>query len=344
MEFSIYDLGPLGTQKFVIAQRCLLPNENIELVCQIERGFLVLTDRRVVLLKSKKVPAFNVEMVIPYDCLLGFVPEKERRVTVNAIPLDIYGCHIFQTKESDGSYETQTFVIKAPKGEQGEDKNDVKKIFRSTMDLAPDILNEMKKTIALTDKFPPKRDYVYLDKMPEFLTQNALLDLNTVLQDKPIHDKLHHEASKFLGADPFLLEESLRDGKDSNNGILFAAGEQGYIWIQGKKKGRFLSNVLVDKIEWENIRCLANQWQLRNSIIEMTYSLQRGRTVKTIPYIWKPAAAEHDPVQSWLFQPLNGPWILADLMYKYAGKPMPASWISSELLKNSDAYKQRYYY
>ncbi len=344
MGFNIDDLGPLGFQKFEIAQKCLLPNENIEFVCQIERGFLVLTDRRAVLLRSEKEPSFNVEMVIPYDCLLGIDLGKEGRVSVSAIPLDIYGCKISQTKENDASYETKAFVIKAPKSEKGEDKKDVKKVFHLTIESASDIIDEMKKPIPSTYEFPPKRDYTYLDKMPDFLTRNAILDLNSVLQDKPIHNELQPEALMFLGANPFLLEESLKDGRDSENGILFAAGNEGYIWIQGKKKGRFLSNVLVDKIEWENIRCFANQWQITNSIIHASYSLQRGRTVKTIPYIWKPAPGEHDLEQSWLFQPQNGSWIFADLMYKFARTPMPASWIGVEHQKNRDLHIQRYYY
>jgi hypothetical protein len=131
---------------------------------------------------------------------------------------------------------------------------------------------------------------------------------------------LVHEAKKFLGDEPFLIEETLRDGNDSNNGVLFAAGERGYYWIQGIKKGRFMINVIVDSIEWANLQRFYHQWQNESPIIHVTYQLTKGGKPVTSHYLWKPPIEEETRNYPWLLEPLNGPWILADVMYKYSGK------------------------
>ncbi|MHA1930178.1 MAG: hypothetical protein ACTSV2_16525 [Candidatus Thorarchaeota archaeon] len=147
-----------------------------------------------------------------------------------------------------------------------------------------------------------------------------------------------------MGDNAFILEESLRDGHDEKSGILFAAGTQGYIWIRGKKKGRYLEDVLVDKVEWENITCFVHQWQKDEGQIKAVYTLQKGSKELVAPYVWNPKIDDDTRHYRWLLQKLNGPWILADIMYKYNGQRMPASWRSEKPLHQSDLQKQRYYY
>ena len=154
--------------------------------------------------------------------------------------------------------------------------------------------------------------------MPKTLTQNAILDLNTVLRDQPVHNELVHEAKKFLGEEPFLIEESLRDGTDRENGALFAAGARGYYWIQGKKKGRFISNVVVDTVEWDNFRCFAHQWHADVARINATYSLTRGGKQITKGYLWAPSMSDDVIEYPWLLQEQNGPLILTDVWSKYS--------------------------
>ena len=170
---------------------------------------------------------------------------------------------------------------------------------------------------------PKPCDYSHLERLPESLTHNAILDLNTVLRDQPVHDELVHEAKKFLGDSPFLLEESLRDGDDRENGVLLAAGMHGYYWIQGTKNGRFMSNVIVDSIEWTNVRCFAYQWQHVDPIIYSTYSLTKDGKNVTSRYLWSPPIDTDQ--YTWFHEPLNGPWILADIGHRYSGQPIPAS-------------------
>ena len=159
----------------------------------------------------------------------------------------------------------------------------------------------------------------------------------------PIHDALYHEAKKFLGDGAFLLEESLWDGNNATNGFLFAAGKQGYIWIQGKKNGRHIANVLVDKIEWDNIKCAVQRWQAQDQKFDVVYTLQKIGRELTHHYKWSPTLNPDVLEHPWLIQLLNGPWIFADIMYKYSGRPLPASWISEKHLQHSDLQKQRYY-
>ncbi len=308
----IEELGSIGAEKFENAQQYLLPNEEVHLVCQTHSGFLILSSRRVVLLNETNRSEYRIERAIPYDCVLGFEPKKDDRFMINGIVLDTYGCH---TKE------IESLEVKAPKGHKGENKIDVRSRFQSTMSQCFDVVEKIRESEEFTRDIPVTRDFSYLQQMPENLKQNAILDLNTILRDQPVHDKLVHEALKFLGNEPFLLEESLRDGRDKESGVLFAAGTQGYYWIRGKKQGRFLSNVLVDMVEWENIRCFAHQWHRESDIINVTYSLTKDGNETTIEYLWSPISNVDTHEYPWLLQQLNGPWILADISFKYSGKP-----------------------
>ena len=331
MAHTTEDLGPSGAEKFERAKQYLLPNEDAQLVCQTQNGFLVLSNRRVVLLKEESQSEYRIEKAIPYDCILDFESKKSNRYEVSGVALDQYGCH---------TNETRSYEVKAPRGERGENKDDVRNHFQFTMSRCLDVAEEIRSS----DAYPPSiRDYSYLEQMPESLTSNAILDLNTILRDQPIHDELVHEAVKFLGNEPFLLEESLRDGNDEENGVLFAAGLKGYFWIRGKKRGRFISNVIVDTVEWNHIRCFAHRWQNEAANIEATYSLTEDGRDSTVLYQWNPPKNKNTVQFPWLLQPLNGPWILADISYKYSGKPLPASCVTRANRNQPLLNRQRYY-
>ncbi|MHA2142558.1 MAG: hypothetical protein ACXADC_10955 [Candidatus Thorarchaeota archaeon] len=338
------DLTPSGASKFEQAKKRLIPNEEVRFVIQIEPGFFVVSDRRGLFLRERKGQDYNISRVIPLDCLLGIESEKSDRVRVTGITLDKYGCHEFESKTGSIKYTTYALEVKAPRVEKGENKDDVRGQFQSAMSQCHDIVKEIRDAEEFTCDPPPVRDYSYLENMPESLTRNAILDLNTISEDWPVHDELHQKSLKFLGSGPFLLEESLRSADEIENGILFAAGEQGYIWIQGKKNGRYMANVLVDRVEWDNIRCFVQQWQNENAAIAATYAIHRDGVELTMLYHWSPTPNEDVLQYPWLLQPLNGPWIIADVMYKYAGKPMPASWVSDRHQKEPEIHKQRYYF
>ncbi len=285
--------------KFEGVKQYLLPNEDVRLVCQTRSGFLVLSSRRIVIINEKGPRGSYIERAIPYNCILSIESKKSDRFEVSGRILDQNG------RDTE---ETKSFEIRAPKGE-------VHSYFQSKMKQCSDVVEEIRSSGA------PQLDLSYLEEMPESLTRDAILDLNTVLRDQPVHNELVHEAVKFLGDEPFLLEESLRDGSDRENGVLFAAGTQGYYWIQGKKQGHFMSNVIVDTIEWENLRCLAHEWQRENAIINATYSLTKDGNEITKEYLWSPSTDGDTHEYPWLLQELNGPWILADISYKYSGNP-----------------------
>lgn len=324
------------------ALRALMPNEEVRSVCQILSGFLMLSSRRVVFLRAESKSLYTIERVIPYDCLVTIEMKKEDRATVTGIPLDKYGCH--EIDRRDVKHEkTISLNVRAPKPGRGESKGDVRRIFQSSISHCMDIAKEISGLESLKRGPPPPLDYSYLNRLPESLTRDAILDLNTITEDWPDHDELHQKMLKFLGDTPFLLEESLRDGNDCGNGVLFAAGEHGYIWIRGKKDGRLMSDVMIETVEWDNIRCFANQWQKKNASIEATFSLHRDGKEATTQYQWNPTRNEEVLQYPWLIQSLNGPWILADLMYNHSEKPLPASWSTGRHLKSQNQHKQRYY-
>ncbi|MFX0108065.1 MAG: hypothetical protein ACFE7R_07265 [Candidatus Hodarchaeota archaeon] len=329
MHEIINNLRPSAVGKFESARNHLLPNEDAEFVCQIEKGFLVLTSRRIVILKEEDEPQYRIQRVIPYDCFLGIELEKEDRAKLTGISLDRYGCH------EEGS---SVLEVKAPQKEKGDDRDEIRKHFQARINRILDAVDEIMGAEGSSSQTPPPRDYSYLNDMPESLTRNAALDLNTILDDWPLPDQLYGKTEKFLGNEPFFLEESLREGTDKENGVLFAAGLNGYIWVKGLKQGRFMSNVLVDMIEWRNIVCFAHQWQNDGAKINAIYSHHEDGKVLSNYYQWSPTANTDTLQYPWLLEPLNGPWILADIMYRFSDTPLPASWC-----KHYELRAQRYY-
>ncbi|MGY5865619.1 MAG: hypothetical protein RTV41_13535 [Candidatus Thorarchaeota archaeon] len=277
------------------AQNHLLPNEDVLFASQTQSGPLVLSDRRVVIMRKKGHSGYNVDRAIPYGCISSFSAKKSDRLIVSGKVLEAHGV---QTKE------TASIELKVRERD-------------SLLNQCLSILDVIRNSRTTP---PVQRDFSYLDDLPESLTHNAILDLNTVLRDQPVHDELVHEAKKFLGDEPFLIEDSLREANDRNNGVLFAAGKRGYYWVRGVKQGRFLVNVIVDSVEWDNLQCLTHQWQDENPFIYASYSLTKGGKNITSQYVWKPPINEETNHYPWLIEPLNGPWILADVMYKCSGK------------------------
>jgi len=263
----------------------LLPNEDVELICRTQSGFIILSNRRLVLLKEEKRETHRIEKAIPFDCISNIKQKKTDRFEI--------------------SCETKSFVVRAPRDGHEE--------FQSKMSQCIDVIEGIRRS----ERKPSHIDYSYLEHLPASLIQNGLLDLNTILRDQPIHDRLVHEAEEFLGAEPFILEESLRHGNDKENGILLAVGTGGYFWIKGKKTGRFMSDVVVDTVEWENIRSLSSRWAAENALIEVTYSLTSDGKASTAQYQWYPLVNDETLQYPWLLQQMNGPWILADIFNKF---------------------------
>ncbi|MHA2158240.1 MAG: hypothetical protein ACXABE_05040 [Candidatus Thorarchaeota archaeon] len=273
------------------AQRHLLPNEEVRFACQIRNGFLVFSDRRIVILKQKGRLGYSIDRAIPYDFVIGFAPKKDDRMIVSG---------------SRPTKEPVSIELKIP--------NRDSVLLRSN-----EVIEENNPS--------PQLDYSYLEHLPDSLTNNVILDLNTVLRDQPIHDELVNEAKKFLGDEPFLLEDSLRAGENNTNGVLFAAGTLGYYWVQGKKSGRFLTNVIIDTVEWTHIKSVSHQWHKSDGIIDVTYSLTQNGRANTVQYQWCLPINNDTLNYHWLLEPLNGPWILADVAYRCSGSPLPATQI-----------------
>ncbi|TFH06259.1 MAG: hypothetical protein E4H14_11180 [Candidatus Thorarchaeota archaeon] len=302
----IEELRPSASKKFEIAQHILLLNEDIRFVCQTQKGFLVISSRRVSVLNEDSKSGYHIVQTLPNDCIIGFESKKSDRVEISCGVLDQFG---HQTDE------IRTIEIRAPQGNSGDNKTEVRSHFQSTISRVEEHMN-------ITTR---PRDFSYLESMPESLTQNAILDLNTILRDQPVHDELVYEALKFLGSEPFLLEESLRDGDDRENGVLFAAGKNGYFWIQGKKRGRFMSNVIIDTVEWDNIGGIAHQWHKEPALINVVYSLVTDGKAFSKEYQWSPPVNTDTLKFPWLLQPRNGPYIFEDVVLKYSGKSVPTT-------------------
>ncbi len=307
---SIENQSTIESSPYSLAMKCILPNESVTATCEIQNGFLFLTDRRLVQVNASGILSYTITRSIPYDCISGINRKRDSEIDIIAKPVDIDG-------NLGGEGEIR-ISLKAPRHENIRSKEEAYTLFQSNITNLMDRLVEIQE-IEKAKSTPKKRNYSYLDNLPNNLTKDAVLDLNAILQDKPYPDELYHEAAKFLGRRPFLIEESLRDCDDMDNGILFAAGEKGCIWVRGIKRGRFMKNVLVETIGWENIGCLVHQWQHPNDTMNFIYVLQQQGAEKYLCTSWNPTIYEDVMTFPWLIQSSNGPWIIADLMNRYSG-------------------------
>lgn len=295
------ELLPDAEERFGEAKRCLLPNESVQFVCQLRDGFLILSLRRLVIIERTKNDSYTISQAIPIQCVSEISEKKKNKVRIT--------CRTHsKSKNTNGEIE-----LKAPKTRRGEDKELVMKQFHTKMEQFQSSVHSI---LQISPEILPNRDLAYLQQLPDSLTRNAVLDLNIILQDKPIHDSLYHEGVKYLGTKPFLIEETVRMAEEKENGALFAAGKKGFIMIQGRKEGRFISDVLVDKIEWENISSLNYDWQ--NGVFEIIYSLQSGAKEKLVRYVWSPTMNSDLKDYPWLSQHFNGAWIIEDIFAAYS--------------------------
>jgi hypothetical protein len=277
----------------------LIPNERPHIVCQISQGFLIVSSRRILSVHEQGKKGYNVSKSVPFDAITGY------------------------------DSLMRTFEIIEPRRISGESKANVREYLESTLSRCVEVIDELrdpeKVRAGLTS-----RTLSYLGDFPKCLTQDALLDLNTVIEDQPIDDNLVARASNFLGTDPIFIEETLRDSEHKESGILLAAGKKGFFWVRGQKQGRFLTNVVVDTVEWSNIQVLESWWKNDSCLIVVTYSLVEGGKPITMEYQWVPPINDETLRVPWFIQSSNGPYIFEDIMYKYTGRTMsPATDIQS---------------
>lgn len=285
-------------RSFQIASQVLIPNEKPYIVCQVSKGFLIVTDRRVISLCEDKILGYRIEKsaqftnVRDYDSLVRLFDVKEHQ----RIP--------------------------------GESKEDVRDYFQSTLHRCVEVIHDLSDSQRKGNGLP-SRSVSYLDDLPSSLTRDALLDLNTILDDQPLDDKLVPRAMDFLGFQAVLIEETLREAGNIENGILFAAGQKGYYWVRGQKQGRFLSNVIVDTVEWNNVHAIGQRWRNEQPIIMVTYSQVSGGNPITMEYQWAPPINEETLQVPWSVEPSNGAYIFEDVVFKCTGRKMKLSINSS---------------
>jgi hypothetical protein len=287
----IKGLRKSAEKSFKIASQVLIPNERPYIACQTSKGFLVVSSRRIASLHEGTKSGYQVTKSVPFEAVTS--PESLVR----------------------------TFGIKEPRRTSGESREAVKNYLELTLSQCIDIVEELrdpeKKGVELTS-----RTFSYLGNFPQCLTQDALLDLNTVLEDQPVDHRLVTRALNFLGTDTVLIEETLRDADDKENGILFAAGQRGFFWVRGQKHDCFLTNVVVDTVEWNNIQFFGQRWADGLPLIIVTYShTSKGKSITT-EYQWNPPLNDETLRAPWFVQPANGPFIFEDIVYKYTGRTM----------------------
>ncbi|MFW9843918.1 MAG: hypothetical protein ACFFEV_05030, partial [Candidatus Thorarchaeota archaeon] len=132
----------------------LLPNEDTEHICRIHNGFIVLSNRRFILMSAGKRDSYRIETSIPCSCLLNFEQKKSDRFEISGAVLDQNGQHTGKTK---------CLVIREPR--DGREK------FQSEMNQCLEIIEG----IGSPDSSSAGIDYSYLEQLPESPTKNALL-------------------------------------------------------------------------------------------------------------------------------------------------------------------------
>ena len=292
MEVPVAFLGPSGMERLATARKVLVPSENLRLVYQTREGFLMVTTRRITLLQEDKQQGYLIRQTMPLDSFNGIESIGSDGARINGA-------------------NHPAMEVRASKRVKGEGKLDAKHRLHKAMMQIPETLAQLH----TEPRIAPKTEY--LDSIFEALTNNGILDLNTVLKDHPDNEALHHEPAQFLGEGYFVVEQCLRDGDNPENGVLFAAGLKGYYWIQGRKHGRFLQDVSVQQVEWDLITSVT---QDAEGIIQLVYRLHEDGRELQQSFQWAPPMSESTIQLPWVSQKLNGLMILKDIISRYTGK------------------------
>ncbi len=291
---SLEGMRQSAERSYQLASQVLIPNETPHIVCQTSKGFLIVTDRRVLSLNEDAKLNFRIERFEPFSSVADY----------NSL--------------------VNQFDIKEPRRGSRESKEEVRDYFQSTLHRCVEVIHDLSEIQKKGGKLTSKSN-TYLDGFPTSLTRDANLDLNSILDDQPIDDTLVPRAMEFLGPNAVLIEETLREAGNIENGILFAAGQKGYYWVRGQKQGRFLTNVVVNTVEWNNIQSISHRWENDVSIIIVNYSLVSGGKSNTVEYLWMPPINEETLLVPWYVQPSNGVYIFEDIVSRYFENAMDFS-------------------
>ncbi|MHA1909309.1 MAG: hypothetical protein ACW98Y_18575, partial [Candidatus Thorarchaeota archaeon] len=144
---------------------CLLPNEEMIHHFEIDAGYSIFTNRRLVIAHRRKSNHFKIVKTIPYDCIQDIRIHKENVAIVNAFSLD---------RNGNLTRETMNEFLKAPRTKKGDDKKETSEEFQSSVENVLNVLNKLGEHSDFRNSPPPMRDYTYLSDLPEYLTRNAL--------------------------------------------------------------------------------------------------------------------------------------------------------------------------
>ncbi|MFW9848087.1 MAG: hypothetical protein ACFFF4_03040 [Candidatus Thorarchaeota archaeon] len=327
--------GSYNSEEFNQTKSLLLGSEEIRFVAKEKSGFIVLTDRRFVYIRSEK-KGNKIQNAIPLDLVVGGELQKKDTLKVAFHKIRDSGVIKAKLKQYTVEYELADFKFKLDEAtDQGSSYN--------TLDSFNTVLKEILQSSPYSDGMVKERDYSYLQEVPEIFTRDGCLHVNTILTDKPEEDKLYSTAFNAFGEKPYIL---LNVVELFGQGYLFVVGSKAMMFLRGKFDGIKVSKMELHTFEPQQILNITSDWNKDNpSFFYLSKPVKKYGEVRAERSLFRWNAQKPDTENSspWFYEPANAVWIISDMVMDLQKEPLKANYGEGDEIDDPKVMRQRYY-
>ena len=328
--------GSHVNENFAIAKSVLLGSEVIRFVAEEKSGFIVLSDRRFVYLKKEKT-GYKIQNAVPIDLLTG--SELEKKDTLKIEFHKIYESGILAAKFSKSRLDFRLADIKLKRPDNSDES-----AFYFTMDEFNSVFREILGSSPFTDGVFKGRDYSYLQSIPETVTRDGILHLNTILTDRPDENELYGKAKDAFGENPYILINTM---ELDFRGYLFVVGTKAMMFLSGNYSHGSVSKMNLVAFEPPQILNISSDWTKKNPknfhISKPVQEFDKVK-VKEFKFTWNPPKADDVARVPWFCEPANAVWIIADMAVDQQKELLKANFGTGDEIDDPRIKRQRYYW
>ncbi|MFX1484323.1 MAG: hypothetical protein ACFFCP_14170 [Promethearchaeota archaeon] len=328
--------GSYSSEEFNLAKLLLLGSEEIRFVAREKSGFIVLSDRRFIYIKSEK-KGYKIQNVVPLDLVTGGDLHKKDTLKIEFHQIHDSGIIKAKLRNSTVEYQMADFKFKLPEG-----SNELSPY--KTVDSFNSVLREILQSSPYSDGMFKARNYSYLQGIPEIFTRDGILHVNTVLTDKPEEDRLYNSAFNAFGENPYILLNAV---EFEGQGYLFVVGSKAIMFLRGKYDGVKVSKMDLHTFEPQQILNITSDWTRNNpGFLFLWKPVEKWGEIRAeLKVLWwkaqKPDTVDNNP---WFYEPANAAWIVSDMVVDQQKEPLRANYGKGDEIDDPKVRRQRYYW
>ncbi|MHA1906098.1 MAG: hypothetical protein ACW98Y_02300 [Candidatus Thorarchaeota archaeon] len=328
--------GSHTKQEFRNGKSLFLGSEEIRFVAEEKSGFIVLSDRRCVYVKHDK-KGYKISNVVPIDLVISCEHQKKDTWAIEFHKINDDGILKAKEKKGEVQFDIADFKIKHP-----ENTDEVS--YSSIMNEFNVVLKETLESSPFSDGTFQGRDYSYLEGIPDSVTRDGILHVNTILTDRPDEDALYGKAKSAFGDNPYIL---LRTLEYEFRRYLLVVGSKASMYVHGNYSYGSVSKMSIISLEPPQILNISSDWTKTNpNSFHISKPVQEYGEVKVkkFEFKWKPPEDDDVARVPWFNEPANAVWIIADMTVDKQKELLKANFgRGEETINHPKILQQRYY-